>query len=173
MSDDYDAFDDDEKYYASLKWWEKIQRKYWKIIPHRFRPGELWYQLKCFVWYRYTTVKPQYLGHSWCDRTELLPHMMFQILSDFIIKENGGIDFNKSIVDWEYDEIHRNAKNDMIKLYKWWHEQYIPFFKDGWKLIPDNMQGDFTSYRELEDRMSKELIENMKRMCELKDFMWT
>jgi hypothetical protein len=170
---DWDAFDNDEEYYKSLKWWEKIRRVYWRIIPHHLRPGELWYQLKCFLWNRYTTVRPQYLGHAWCDRSELLPHVMFQILTDFVIKENGGIDIVgtplKTHVDWFATDHHTEAWNEMVRLYKWWHNVYIPFFNDGWKMISKSHD----EYHALQDQIEGDLTKNMKKLVDIKDYLWT
>lgn len=64
-----------------------VKCAYWKIIPYDWRPGQIWYRLKCFLWHRYTTVKPRYLQHTWCDRCEIMPHMMFEILAQFIEDE--------------------------------------------------------------------------------------
>lgn len=68
---------------------DKLRNFYWRLIPYDWRPGQLLYRMKCFFFKRYTTVKPRYLPHTWCDRTAVLPHMMFEILSQFLEKECG------------------------------------------------------------------------------------
>jgi len=108
---------------------EKLQYFYWSIIPHRWRPFEVWYRFKCWAWSRYSTVKPRYLPHTWVDRTELLPHMMFEILSDFIEKECGPDCF----VEWYGDDPHMIEVNgeqvivrdELQDLYDWWHDDYM------------------------------------------------
>lgn len=78
---------------------EFLKESYWNIIPYDWRPGEIWYRLKCWVYHRYTTVKPRTLPyHTWCDRDKLLIHMNFEILSQFMEKELKGY----RAEDWEY-----------------------------------------------------------------------
>jgi hypothetical protein len=103
---------------------DKIRYAYWKIIPHDWRPGQIWYRLKCWAWHRYTTMKPRYLKHTWCDRCELLPHMMFEILDQFITDE-----CSPGIVAWYGEEGHKITVNgqekyvldEMKDLVAWWH----------------------------------------------------
>lgn len=64
------------------------------------RVKEAWYQLKCWAWHRYTTIKPRKLGHGFFDRCELLPYVMFEILADFVEKEEA-LDCH---VDWGFDK---------------------------------------------------------------------
>jgi hypothetical protein len=114
---------------------EKIRYAYWSIVPHRLRPGQLWYRFKCWAWHRHTTVKPRGLPHTWYDRSGLMPHMIFEILSQFIEGECG----EDCHVDWyyEYDEDgvigHQvevggekvNVRDEMQDLYDWWHTDYL------------------------------------------------
>ena len=102
---------------------DKIRYTYWKIIPHDWRPGQIWYRLKCFVWHRYTTVKPRYLYHTWCDRAEIMPHMMFEILAQFIEDE-----CSPGHVTWYGEDGHKITINgqekyvldEMKDLVAWW-----------------------------------------------------
>ena len=111
-----------------------LWRLYTSIVPYECRPGHIWYKLKCFTWHRYTTIRPKYLGHEWCDRDTLLIHCMFTILSDFLENECFGIDY----IDWDehYKKYKVRVKNKKIgehalaiELYHWWHKEYMPFFK--------------------------------------------
>ena len=105
----------DKLLYEDGSWWDKICYKYYDIVPNKYRPHELWYQFKCWAFKRYTTVKPRYLGHSWHDRCTIMPHMIFEILCQFIEKEcsPGGI-------DWDHDERHIAVRKEMQDLYDWW-----------------------------------------------------
>jgi len=104
--------------------WEKIKYAYWRHWPYDWRPHQIWYRLKCFLWHRYTTVKPRYLAHTWCDRDTLLAHMMFEILSDFIEKE-----CSPGHVEWYGEHGHKievageekYVRDEMQDLYDWWH----------------------------------------------------
>jgi len=94
-----------------------------------WHPSELWYKFKCWAWRRHSTVKPRTLPHTWCDRRELLAHMMFEILSQFIEGE-----CSPGHTDW-YDETwgakivvngkEKFVRDEMQELYDWWHEQYL------------------------------------------------
>jgi len=96
---------------------KKLCRPWW-------HPHNLWYKFKCWAWKRYSTIKPRYLDHTWCDRTELLPHMMFEILSQFIENEcsPGHVEWygeygHKITVDGE----EKYARDEMQEIYDWWN----------------------------------------------------
>lgn len=102
-----------------------IKYAYWNIIPYDWRPGQIWYRLKCFLWHRYTTVKPRYLHHTWCDRCEIMPHMMFEILAQFIEDE-----CSPGYVQWYGEQGHKITVNgqekyvldEMKDLVAWWDD---------------------------------------------------
>ncbi len=104
---------------------KKIQRWYWRTLPYDWRPGQLWYRLICWVWHRYTTVKPRYLDHTWCDRCTSLPHTMFEILSEFVEKE-----CSPGNIEWygEYGHVitvngtEKFVRDEIQDLYNWWHK---------------------------------------------------
>ena len=95
--------------------WDSIRYKYWDIVPYDYRPSHIWYKLKCWAWKRHTTIKPRFLGHTWCDKTELIVHINFEILCKFIEDE-----CSPGYVDWEHDEEHRQIRQDLQNLYDWW-----------------------------------------------------
>ena len=82
-----------------------LKYAYWHTVPYDWRPGQIWCRLKCWAWKRYTTVKPRYLDHTWCDRCDLLPHMMFEILCDFVEKE-----CSPGCVEWYGEHGHKLDK---------------------------------------------------------------
>ncbi len=106
----------------------KIENFYWQHWPYDWRPGQIWYRFKCFLWHRYSTVRPRYLPHTWCDLDTLLPHTMFEILSRFIEKE-----CSPGPVEWYGEHGHKvivdgievYARDEMQNLYDWWHKDYI------------------------------------------------
>lgn len=90
-----------------------------------------WFRsIKNWIMRPYTTIKPRYLGHGWCDHVELLPHLMFESLSIFIEKE-----CSPGCVEWHGDWAHKVVvdgqqkcvRDEMQELYDWWHNTYIPF----------------------------------------------
>ena len=111
----------DEDYDYTLV--EKLKHLYWKTVPYNWRPAQIIYRLKCFLWYRHTVVHPKTLPfYTWCDRCTLLPHTMFQILADFIEQEcsPGHIDWESSGHEIEVDGVIKNVRKEMQDLYDWW-----------------------------------------------------
>ena len=133
--------------------WDKIDDIYISIVPYEWRFRQVWYGLKCRFWHRYTTIKPRKLDHTWCDRSHLLPHMMFEILCQFVERE-----LCLPHVNWESDERHSNAKKEMLALHKWWTEEYDN--------LPDDTFED--DYRNIEL-----LRQNCRRIIDVSPFMWT
>ena len=132
--------------FENESWWEKIQSYYWQTLPYNWRPGQIWYRLKCFCWHRYTTYKPRTLGHTWCDRTELLPHMIFEILARFLDKEcsPGHIEWygehgHKVIPGVNYNAYTEEDRNHpdsvyvldyMKELRSWFYDTYLNNYDD-------------------------------------------
>ena len=105
-------------------WIDKIKHYYWHRWPYDWRPMQAWYRLKCFVWHRYTTVRSRYHGHTWTDKTELMPHAMFELLSRFVEQECSpghvewyGVWGHKVTVDGR----EKYVRDEMQELYDWWH----------------------------------------------------
>ena len=108
--------------------WEKIQYKYWDIWPYNWRPGEAWYRLKCFLFKRYTTIKPKTLNyHTWVDRRHLLYHFAFEILTQFIEEEcsPGHTDWEKTNHTVEVDGRTVNVRDEMQEIYDWWQNYHV------------------------------------------------
>ena len=57
------------------------------------------------------------LDKGWHDKDEVLLHAAFQLLTDFVEKEQPD-----KIVDWGADELHQRAWEEITGLYKWWTE---------------------------------------------------
>ena len=57
-------------------------------LGYRFRGfwRNLFYPIHCFF-KRYTTVKPRWLDHKYMDSCELLAHVMFEVLTEFLLVE--------------------------------------------------------------------------------------
>lgn len=161
----------------------KVQNIYHSIIPYNYRPSQLYYRAKCFLWNRYSTVKSRYLPHTWCDRDNLLFHTSMEILSQFLEKE-----CSPGIVNWESDEYHAHAMSEMRTIYKWYHEEYMKKMNEGtlfWddSLIPNPL--DFSQplpegYKKMAhfSQLANEIVEAKKkemlhRLIEVMPYMWT
>lgn len=112
------------------KWWDKacdwVRHTYWRAVPYDWRVSQVWYRFRCWAWRRHTTVKSRYLPHTWVDRTAVLPHTMFEILSQFVEGE-----CSPGHVDWEasghmvtVNGVEKNVRVEMQDLYDWWHQVY-------------------------------------------------
>ena len=110
------------------KLWTRIKYKYWEIWPCCLRPSEMWYNLKCWTWHRYGTIRCRHLPHTWSDRRTLLLYASFQILTDFIDKE-----CSPGHVQWYGEGTHlvmvngewENVMDEMMELYRWWNRFYL------------------------------------------------
>jgi hypothetical protein len=60
-------------------------------------------------------IKITTLDKGWHDTDELLLHVVFQLLVDFMEKERP-----EKVTDWSCDQAHRKAWKDIKGLYKWW-----------------------------------------------------
>jgi len=101
-------------------WIDKIKHFYWQHWPYDWRPGQAWYRLECFLWHRYSTIRPRYLGHTWSDRCELMSHAMFEILSQFVEQEcsPGHVEWYG---EWGHKIGDKYVRDEMQELYDWWH----------------------------------------------------
>jgi hypothetical protein len=81
------------------------------------------------------------MGHTWADKSELLPHIMFEVFCKFIeeecyitndykIGESCWIRF-EGIKGKHMIEVHGKRKwvwTEMAEIYKWWKEEYVPYW---------------------------------------------
>lgn len=172
----------------------KIQYVYWDIVPYDYRPGQLWYRFKCWAWKRYTTIKPRYLPHTWCDKDHLMAHAMFELLSTFIEDE-----CSPGHVQWygEYGyKIEVNGqeiyvRDEMQALYDWWHNQYNKAHteetdkiydeaideplcdENGIFCMSDHNHEVYGRANKLEESYEKQLDENLIRLLKIRRYMWT
>lgn len=215
---------------------KKIKKLWWKIKYSNFitfftggifkHPYPIFYRIKCFIFRPYTTIKPRNLRHTWCDTTELIPHMLFELLERFLVDE-----MNLSLETYTYinppivisgKEVNscnvidingkkKNAYYEMARLLKWWHTEYIAVwnnqhpiqnkliaefekygdprnFVDQWISKEDEKGRKFVQWEnkpadkkrydkahkawmKFDEKMSEDLIENMKILVSLHQFM--
>jgi hypothetical protein len=58
------------------------------------------------------------LEKRWYDKDEVFLHAAFQLLTDFIEQEKPD-----KTVDWNGDELHRKAWQEIKSLYDWWRKE--------------------------------------------------
>lgn len=106
----------------------KIKYKYWEIWPACLRPFTMWYNLKCWAWHRYGTIRCRHLPHTWSDRRTILLHVSFETLTQFIDEE-----CSPGHVEWYggcphqvmVNGVMENIMDEMKELYYWWDTVYL------------------------------------------------
>lgn len=111
---------------------ERFEDFYSGIIPYEYRPKQIWYKLKGRFWSKFNTIKCRYLPYTWNDRSEVLPHVMFEVLSRFIEQEcsPGHIDWEGSGHTVTVNGKEKNVRQEMQDLYDWWHQSYIKEYEE-------------------------------------------
>ena len=126
----------------------------------------LWYWLKCRLWHRYNVVYISTLPPTWQDRDTVLLHAAFQILTDFVDREQP--------FDW-FDVMASNDREyweEVLRLYAWWTVERParedPFAGDG-KLTRAKLK----AAGEAEDRQEDEDQEMLIRLIRVRKMLWT
>jgi hypothetical protein len=87
---------------------------------------KLWHRLICKFWHRYNIVVCQ-LPPTWCDRDYLLLYASFQILEDFVEKED--THFNDNVYNlyssYGLEEARLRDKEwkELREIYSWWQKR--------------------------------------------------
>ncbi len=56
------------------------------------------------------------INADWCDKDIVMLHACFQLLTDFVEKE----DINDLQTNWNQDDLHKHVKKEIDELYSWW-----------------------------------------------------
>lgn len=143
-------------------------------------------------------IRLRHLRSGWVDKDRLLPHVIFEILCQFIEEEDP-----ENSIDWQQDKKHAAAWTELNELYRWWTSEYVPFETDETYLdgietpklerrpVPGNRRLHLVEFRysspkakakaeaalrarrRLEERMEVELTRRCKRVINVRRFMWT
>ena len=145
-------------------------------------------------WRKHNTIKIKSLDEQWHDKDELIIHVMFQILNNYI-----EIELKETPIDWTWNEEHKQAWIELQSLYQWWNhirplrEAQDPiFYVDpppmSWKERPDGLlelldPPDNEQTRlwkmaceessALELKWNEEDTENMVKLVKMRKFLWT
>lgn len=119
--------------------------------------GDLWYKFICWAWYRYSTVRPEGLPHTWIDRDRLMVHCMFQLLCDFIEKEqkpdpDAWLAMKESTTE-DYRRERFEIDKEQLALYKWWKHDYPK--------LQDSLEAD------------EEINNYCMRLIKIRGYLWT
>lgn len=124
------------------------------------------------------------------DRDTILLHAAFQVLTDFIEKEKP-----HEIIDWQHDELDRNAWTEISQLYHWWKEERpnrhdplddvvspprnaFVISEEGYLTFPDRDQypeyyAALDRLSELENAWNEEDQQNLHRLINVRQLLWT
>lgn len=162
-------------------------RRYLDYIPGFFR-FRIWLKYRLFPM---NVIKVKTLGRGWVDRSEIIVHVVFQVLDDFIEKE-----VKNSHVDWEEPYTDEQLQK-LLEIHKWFKEVYLNFnpYKDfdssksvpfEEKFIPvdencklftintnEYEREFFEKVRKQEEELETQLQQNIKTLFEMRDFLWT
>ena len=127
---------------------------------------------------------------QWYDRDTILLHAAFQILVDYLEQERPD-----ATVDWEHDELHRNAWHELSALYRWWKEERVQrhdplddvasppeeeyrFLDDGQVILPDREQypeyyAALAESSAIENAWHTEDQKQLHRLIDVRPFLWT
>lgn len=152
-----------------------------------------YYYAKCWLFKRYNRITVKTLPPTLTDRVEFLPHVMFQVLDDFVQKEA-----IPGWVDWDGTPEHRAARDKMDELLNWWKNVYLKFDsyqnydesqatpqKEKW--VSEDDRGcrvwtlNFNEYDTAfhnkvicrEDDMEEELNKKLQELLEIRGYLWT
>lgn len=144
--------------------WDGIRSFYWRTIPYEYRPNILWYKFTCWAWFRYTTIKPRKLGHTFCDKKELLHHVIFEVLCEFVENEIKPKTMTKN--DWEWQKENNpafyKAWKEAVSIYNWWVKQPIYGIE---------FNEDYTWQKE--DAYFNNVRKKAKRVVDISPYFWT
>jgi len=156
--------------------------RFWRCYIH-----EPWYWLKCHVWHRYNVLVMRDLPPTWVDRDVAILHANFQILKDFVEKEDRGSE--------EFPGHTQRSREDLISDYwickerEYWTEEQIAESRkfaeqraDDWmeiKALYDWWEvrrrvgddGDWAPGAEM--NQDQEDTEKLKRLIELRGYLWS
>lgn len=136
--------------YQDVWWalWRFRRNLVWGII-HRVHPK-----------YRYHVVKTG-LKPGYYDPDTRILYTNMNLTKEFV-------DITKDTVEWNSDEGHRHAWDELQTIYKWW-EGYEDLLKSRDKTL-DNP--NFEGYAEFEQRVYDEEKEMLVRLMKVRNFMW-
>lgn len=180
--------------YATDEEWEAIEKnnrkykiKYFfkETIPDffdtiKFRVKEIywWFGHRIFPNHRYH-VCPTGLKPGYYDIPELMIYVNFKFLERYIEDEDA---FN--VINWDSDEDHKNAKKELEEIYQYWKHDRQKLLDLEIKLY-ESLPDSFDRFKDKKyDEISKQIYElelklleedkkYLKKLIDIKDYMWT
>jgi hypothetical protein len=179
---------------------EKKEKRWgflWKLRPRYVwaRITDTVYYVKCALWKRYNVVRVKTLPPTWTDRDNLLLHANFQILTDFLNKELHGRrpdpnyydseEFKEADPLWQESCRRRDAvEQELWDLNDWWHNERqrawdslydgrMFCYRNRKSLSADEAELMRKASYDLEEALNRKDEQQLKRLIELRQYMWT
>lgn len=123
----------------------------------KIRTSIVSYHLSNFFFHKQRWLK---IDRSWCDKTELIPDLIFQCLIHFVEEEKG-----IEITDWKaegYD--HTDKKEDLKRAYRYAKYVRKPLEEKGWNCNPRYYRYFSELYFRCEKHYCKIVINNLEHL---------
>lgn len=178
---------------------DKIKYFYWDHWPYDYRPGQIWYRIKCRFWHKYNIIKIKKLPSTWCDRDRILFHANMQILVDFIerekpyehiVIEGGNHDAEwaelKVIYDWykKYPEPYKSQEEEIYKKLES-STPWEPFGEEDKETLsngmtvytmsecPEDRSKIYQELNDLENKLFNDEQDMLQRLIKIRWILWT
>jgi len=154
------------------------------------KPSDAYYWIRNFLFNRYDLIPTGLNKGQWCDKVELMLYGMMGMIVDFVEGEEC---FERIV--WDDDPLHKHAAEEIRAIYGWWkhyperekeisdkltewHDAKFAGCKDNWldrlntKDTPEVKQM-FDDLQALEEKLHEEEQEYLKRIVDIRAFLWT
>lgn len=150
-----------------ITFWDRIS-----FLPSRIK--DKWRYLKCCLFNPHNILKIESLPPTWCDTIEKIVHVNFQLLVDFMEKEEPF-----KYINWEFTPEHSAAAREMRELYYWWkhvrsfrHDPLEDVDAPDWRFEPvEDMPGYSRMIHDENDPKEKPWQEACKKSEEMRQ-LW-
>lgn len=129
-------------------WLRRTREFVWKII-HRVHPKHRYHVVK-------TGLKPGYY-----DPDVRILYSNMNLMKEFV-------EITKDTVDWDSDEGHQHAWNELQDIYKWW-EGYEELLESRDKALNSP---NYEEYFDFENRVHDEEQKMLIRLMKIRRYMW-
>jgi hypothetical protein len=169
--------------------WAEVEYAWKRFINIVFRTPWHWFRCNFIPKHRYHILDLRKGGNNyswgWYDTDSRMLQACFLLLKEYVEKEQP---FNNA--DWNWNEDHKHAGEEIKYLYEWWtvkrpeakaklaydweHEPYDTHFiklpDGGYKIMqPESVR----TLVQREDDMSAEDQRNLERLIKIRGFLWT
>ena len=154
------------------------------------------YYLRCMLVSKYNVIKIRRLPPTWTDCDTILHQFIFQLLEDFIEKEQPyGDDFSEEAMlnhiahyletGFQSDQDRYDVHKSLIKIYRWIKDDFdryecrLKSLYSSFSVSDDPLRftvGDLKVYELVEAeeaRQDKEIEETMMKIIKLRHYLWT